>query len=346
MNHRRWILVAVAVMVTLGTSVFIWRFLPRYVAAPTSFSPSPQGVKAIYLLLGKLGDHSVRWEQPWDRLPKTGSLLVYQPDEPVFPEETRALLSWVRSGHLVWVETENGNLIRSLLGTALVGGSPRRYVHPLRRDVITAGVRSVFPDTTRRIVPGGAGIGEVGDGRGWVVAIRNLGRGRLVVSTGYLLANANLARGGNLRLALNILGRGPVLFDEYHHGYALLPAGRKTVAGPSLPPNDWVAVFQAAVAVGLALYWAGARLGPPLAPTGPAQPWAGEYALAQARLFRRAGAARYVLRELLKSRKGRVAPSLAAGVTRRLQAGGKPLKDNELLSLAVEIVEGGKDAGE
>ncbi len=342
MNRQRWGLSVMALGLVLVAVSAAALFLPRSVAEPTSFSPAPQGVKAFYLLLGRLGYRPVRWERPWRRLPQVGRLLVYQPYSPLSSGEETSLLAWVRSGHLAWVETNNRGLVQELLGAKLTAVSqPSAYAHPLRRDALTAGVKVVLPATSWRIVPGGTGVGEVGDEGGWVLASRNLGRGRLVVSTGYLLANAGLARGDNLRLALNVLERGPVLFDEYHHGYAMVPVSRKAASGGDIPPVAWLAIIQSGVALILALYWAGARLGPPVAPTSSAPLWAGEYALAQARLFRRARARRYILRELLNGQKGQVDPSLTAKVTQRLQPGGKAINENEFLALAEEIVEGG-----
>ena len=66
---------------------------------------------------------------------------------------------------------------------------------------------------------------HLGDEEGAILADFEYGEGRLVfLSDPFVIANNGIARGANLRLALNLINalsadKGTILFDEYHHGY-------------------------------------------------------------------------------------------------------------------------------
>jgi hypothetical protein len=112
-----------------------------------------------------------------------------------------------------------------------------------------------------------APITHLGDAGGAVLADFTYGKGRVVLlSDPFVIANNGLSRGGNLRLAMNLIRslggekRG-FLFDEYHHGYratgnSLVNYFRGTGAG-------WMAL-QGLVLAGLLLATYGRRFTRPM----------------------------------------------------------------------------------
>jgi hypothetical protein len=117
-----------------------------------------------------------------------------------------------------------------------------------------------------------APVVHLGDAGGAVLADFEYGKGRIIfLADPFVVANNGVARGANLRLALNLihaLGGGPaaqggrrVLFDEYHHGYE--SRSNSVVAYFRGTPVLWVCGQLALVAVLLA-YAQGRRFARPL----------------------------------------------------------------------------------
>ncbi|MCI0661079.1 MAG: DUF4350 domain-containing protein [Acidobacteria bacterium] len=108
---------------------------------------------------------------------------------------------------------------------------------------------------------------HLGDAEGAILADFEYGEGRLVfLSDPFVIANNGIARGANLRLALNLINalsedKDTILFDEYHHGY-------QSQSNPLVnyfrgTPMVWL-LIQGALLCILAVYTYGRRFARPL----------------------------------------------------------------------------------
>lgn len=123
-------------------------------------------------------------------------------------------------------------LTREVRGLAISDFAPRMIFHPQDRADKTdgTGVEGTAPN------PGGteeeysapalyAPVIHLGDKDGAALADFTYGEGRVIfLSDPFVVANNGIARGGNLKLAMNILRsmgapERRILFDEFHHGY-------------------------------------------------------------------------------------------------------------------------------
>src|SRR5439155_22648688 len=126
-------------------------------------------------------------------------------------------------------------------------------------------------------------------------ALATLGRGRIVRVFGPILANDRLLVGDNLEFALRLVGalrrNGPVVFDEYHHGYGGLLPGSRGI--------DRAALLAAGAQVLLAALAYGAARGVREVPAVPApdrrRRSSLEFVRSLASLYQRARARRHVL---------------------------------------------------
>lgn len=108
-------------------------------------------------------------------------------------------------------------------------------------------------------------VSHLDDGRagyGSMLVDYAYGRGRVVVmSDPYVVSNAGINRADNLFLAVNLVGRGRVLFDEFHQGYG--GGGNEALAYFRGTPVVWL--FAQGALVALALVWTrGRRFARPL----------------------------------------------------------------------------------
>jgi hypothetical protein len=220
---------------------------------PTTYSSAGYGLRALYLTLDELGYQPVRLRRPLnDELPARGSLFVVQPVAPVAEVEWRALEAWVQRGHTLILAADSG--LPGLLAASPMFGSlldiPVSYAHPaqpvhLARGVtrlavksdahieVTAGQdkgthRVPTPDQTpvtgsgpRRLL--GEGVPVFRDEGRAIVTYAKVGKGEVIfLASPWSLTNEGIGKADNIVFALNAVGeagRGPVFFDEYHHGY-------------------------------------------------------------------------------------------------------------------------------
>ena len=130
--------------------------------------------------------------------------------------------------------------------------------------------------------------GQLKDGDGDVLGIAlTLGKGRIdVLSDVEILSNQRLGKEDNALLAAAVIlgGKGPVVFDEYHHGLA--PGGEGARAGAVVTAALWILMLALLLAI---LPGWGSRM-------GKARPYAsrprrtiGEYVRATAWLYQGAG---------------------------------------------------------
>lgn len=352
----RWVLPAAVALVILLAALALLRgpasAPPDLSAAPTSYSYGPAGLRALYLLLRSEGRAAHRWTLPYRYLPRRGFLVIDQPQG--FSARTRAALTrFLARGNGAWLITSRASLVQAFLSRPgrLVTAKPLP-ARPLLLAGRLAGVRRVVVDTPWRLptwqpVPA---VDWLGGPQGPVLTALPVGRGVLYLSTDPApLANAYLGHLDDLRLTLNLLAArpGPILFDEYHHGYTSpLPA---TGPAPAVPAWVWALLLQGLAVVALAFWRVGRRFGPVVDSAAPSFPWAGEYVLSMARLLQRSGARRHALELLLAplDRRAAAEPSAAqaAAEVRRALARGDP-SEREFLDLARRVHTVAKELGE
>jgi len=232
----------------------------------TTYSNREGGLRALYLTLEKLDYRVSRWRRPFlEGLLPAGTLVVVEPTASLAGSEWSTLHRWVAQGNTLVFCAEYSRLGGEFSGgpgAALAEEPPMRYAAPsqptyLARQVARLRLKSrarlalpalveergekrggeqesAFPEGTqewRRTLAESAPVFR--DEEGVAVTYARLGRGNVIVlCSPWTLSNEGLAHADNLPFVLNGVGapsRGPVFFDEYHHGYgenlawALLP---------------------------------------------------------------------------------------------------------------------------
>ena len=352
----RWVPLAAVALVILLAALALLRgpasAPPDLGTAPTSYSYGPAGLRALYLLLRSENRAVQRWTLPYRYLPRRGFLVIDQPQG--FSARSRAALTrFLARGNGAWLITSRMSLLQAFLSRPgrLVTAKPLP-ARPLLLAGRLAGVRRVVVDTPWRLptwqpVPA---VDWLGDPQGPILAAVPVDRGVLYLSTDPApLANAYLGHADDLRLTLNLLAArpGPILFDEYHHGYrSPLPTSG---SAPTVPAWIWALLIQGLAVVALIFWRVGRRFGPVVGSAAPSFPWAGEYVLSMARLLQRSGARRHALELLLAplDRRAAAEPSAAqtAAEVRRALARGDP-SEREFLELARRVHTVAKELGE
>lgn len=292
---------------------------------PSCFSAKPEGLLAFERLLVRLGRPVETRTLPWDDLasaPAGGLLVVATPlQRPVDAREAASLRKWLIGGGSLMVVDDATTIesfpeLSQILEEAdLRAQSPLPEVDP---DTLTIGrpktrasrgtpAHPSGPDLTRITLHAEDGIrSEVSafplaiDYRGSVQAAEgSMGLGRIVRVQGPLLANDRILTGDNLEFALRLVddlrGRGPILFDEYHHGYGGLLPG---VRGLDTAPITWAGA-QALLVVFLYALARGTRFGPARASREPRRRSSLEFVHSMASLYRTATARRHVIESAL-----------------------------------------------
>jgi hypothetical protein len=322
---RQWLVFAAILGITLVLAFTVAGGRERYTRsrAASSYNPSPEGTKATFVTLEKLGWRIERWEHPWTKLASREGVLVFtdlSSDElygghgalPPTREETVALARWVAHGNtLLFYANPDQPLRRSTrelldemhiqLQTNSVANAEHRGVWELTRTAqtfhritpfdVTRAVRSMEGEQNPgfRIVEGPVVPLVVSD-EGAVHALwAPQGRGQVVVfSSASFIDNQFVAANDNLALLLNLLHElpagGVVLFDEYHHGYSSEFAMHDFLGLPAVR----FAVLQLALVVGLLLYSQARRFGEPVPLVVETRRSVLEYAVALGDLYRRA----------------------------------------------------------
>ncbi|MGO9027019.1 MAG: DUF4350 domain-containing protein [Acidimicrobiales bacterium] len=235
----------------------------------SSFSAAPAGVAAMAQLLAEHGHPVVRSTQPVADLAISGqsTLFVFDPSGWA-PADTSVVGRFVRSGgHVVLAGSPPG---RGLLAAMFGAASVPRWHSPSSGTAIAVGSTSVVAGVGR-VSSGDAGsivpVGTVqavlaGSHRVFAVASPAPGGGRpaaVYLASSTPFTNAALADRDNAVLALNLAGlsSGPVVFDEYDHGYG------RTGGGLAGLPTWWR--WGLALALATVVVWmisAARRFGP------------------------------------------------------------------------------------
>ncbi len=256
---RRTIVLSLLALFALAMALLAERPTP-----PVSVrSRAPRGLRAAFHYLERRGLDVRAWEHPLARLPEPpGLLIIAMPlAAPPLREDLEALERWSqRGGNTLLLADPSGAGAYDAALLAAFGLSPvhaqaepplgwpgwRRW-RTAESGLAPAPARAAAGRTARPVIlTGAARIGEPPNTEAWLLDDKGTafvfeiprGRGRLVVvNNATLLANAWLARDGNLAWLEEMLGElvpagGAVLFDEWHQGYR--DASGETQSGSGL----------------------------------------------------------------------------------------------------------------
>lgn len=255
------VLAGVLVVANIGAG-FLDRVLGGGPSGPSSssYATSSGGLAAYADLLGAQGHPVTRLRTPIDRAHlEPGSTLVLA-DLQVTPVEAATVDDFVRhGGRLVAAGGQVGDLVASLADArARWSVEGAEVLHAVGSEAETSGVR--------RVEAAGSGSwsfidsGELAGGGNTVAFADDVDAGRVVaIADSSILSNDYLDRADNAAFAIAAAGpRGrPVVFAEYGHGYG-------HSSGLGAIPARWKAMLLiAALAVVVAMWARGKRLGPP-----------------------------------------------------------------------------------
>jgi hypothetical protein len=241
---------------------------------PSTYSTAKNGAQAAYLLLGKLGYRSERWEKPPTELPSDaeGKILIFaDPANVPTMTERQALLQFAGSGG--WI-IYAGDSPFPFLETG--GVTPPTLTQPsFFPEKFPAVAPSPFtrsaPEITmfasnRWIASDGTQVPLYGEPEEPVVVTWRLGHGRIFWwAAPTPVTNVGISRAGNLGFLLDCIAairpgaaadRTTVLWDEYFHGYqgSMWNYFEET-------PVRW-AILQLALVAGFVFLTFGRRSGP------------------------------------------------------------------------------------
>ena len=286
--------------------------------ALASMSSAPEGALALKMWVEKLG-YSVDEVLPQEfQVPAETELVFVLEPGPISVDDRKTLDQWVKAGGTLIAAGEYRGMLdlashygfsfqvlpafleQALPQTPLLASPPMGTPAAPHADL---GFRTSRQDFVTLL----AGEGQP------LVVLLDSGAGRVILCTSaFPFSNAGLKIEGNPELVLNLIAaarsRGPVWFDEWHHGLS----GRPEILGPGLwlryTPGGRALLF-ATLVIFLALIFQGGAFGRPvplvreLRRRGPI-----EYLTAIANLNRRAGHRRAVLdqyRQQVKRHLGR-----------------------------------------
>lgn len=310
-ERRGWIvggvvLVAlVVVAISRAPSGYVYPATPRL---STNLS-SPDGAKALYLTLRRLGVPVSRREAPLvDAGPLPAALALLAPTDRPTPGEISAALSRVRAGgRMLWVAGARDPLGDSLRVHLRVLAPPRVGAFTFGH---VAGVALPHPWTEGVDSVHGFRFGFVGKGLhakgvtplvtvddSVVLAfVADVGAGRIVAfSDREPVENRGLLDSGAapilVRAAAALAGRDTLVFDEFHHGFRGGSVRQAVTRFLVRWPSGHV-VAQLALVGLLALAGMSVRMGEPLPPESRPRRSPIEHVDALARVYQEAGAQR------------------------------------------------------
>lgn len=194
---------------------------------PTTFSPDPNGTRAMYLVLAHFLPGTGRWMKPMQGLeaPDAGpsTLLVLQPTVALVDAEVRVLDNWVSKGGQLIIATDRPWRMEG-------AWKPPDYLarHGLRIGSPSAEARRYDGEGGSLVLAASPLSGRWLDAlftgpEGMVGAVRHVGAGRIILITDpHAWSNARLKESNNaawLVLAAGSWKNGRLLVDEYHLGY-------------------------------------------------------------------------------------------------------------------------------
>ena len=256
-KDRKLLMVAAAFFVLLiaAAVVFGGAAGPK-VEIPSSYSTASGGAKAAYLLLEKAGYQVERWERPLDKLPHAlagQTLILAEPSEAPTHEERERLNAFL---------SEGGRIIATgmFAGTFLpendsvpdvLGGLTWKQAVAVAPSALTRAAPEIVlaPQSYWQSYSGAYRL--YADGEHALVVKYPYGRGEVLWwASATPLTNAGLKEPGNLEFVLACLrdAKGPVLWDEYIHGY------RETLAATvAHSPAKWLVLQLLLLALAVVL---------------------------------------------------------------------------------------------
>lgn len=276
---------------------------------PSTYNAASAGYKALYLWLREMGVPAERWERPLTELTQeTDVLVMISPRLGPWPEELKALETWIRDGGtLIRMSPSLGPYAKHLVSNVKTrhqdqkeadhkeGPSfqPGPYIRGQRKIASEwhLPIDSAKPET----------IVHARDAFGNLILAKEDGKGRVIeIADPSLFSNLRLREGDHARLALDVLlthlGDGRLLIDEYHHGYGRV----NSVAGYVLQSSAFVPLLQVLFLVLLLWAFAGRRFGPARPLRKETERSSMEYVRAIAHLFQRVKARRLALESVLR----------------------------------------------
>ena len=234
---------------------------------PSSYSTASGGAKAGYLLLAQSGYDVRRWERPLTDLPKPAgtTLILADPDEAPTPDESESIKSFLnRGGRIIGTGMFSGTFLpeNDSVPDVLLGMSWKR-ASAVSPSAITRAAPQITIAPQARWPSYSPAYSLYGDGDEIVVVKYPYGRGEVLWwAAATPLTNAGLTEPGNLEFFLASVGetRGPVLWDEYIHGYR---ESLESSIGHS--PVKWLLLQLALVGLALVATFS-RRSGPIVAP--------------------------------------------------------------------------------
>jgi hypothetical protein len=314
-SRRRWILLGAAVVV-IAIVVLLRGTAGGDSPEHSSASDGSNGTSALRLYAESLG-HATGTVEGDFNLPSSPALMfVFRPTTGFSNAESQQLDTWLRAGNVAVYATEEADpMLDTQFGLKRSTVSVNAPAHAAAP--IFGGVSSMSgASSALAFKPSPSQVPLLRNAHGDVLAVRiAVGSGQLIALTDPLvLCNGYLRLADNGRFAADLIAltpkRGPVLFDEFHHGQ--IAGNVPTATAWALTP--WGAALTLAVLIifgGLALR--GGAFGPPI-PLRPLTDRSGaEYAAAVGSLLHRTGARRVTLETLLSATRRTVAERIGVG---------------------------------
>ena len=219
-------IIVVAVVVALNVSAaLLVGWLDPQVDGPlgSSYVTTEQGVGAWRDVLTDLGRPVEQLRVPFDEVNVSAdsTVIIVDPDLDVFDRTYAAALARHADagGRVVLVAVSNGARLFDLDFDLTRSGAARLAV--VGDSPLTSGVAVVLTEEGERHTRHRGEV-VVGDGDGAVVSRWERGAGELiVVSDPWLFTNEWIGMDDNGVLAVRLAGAGPVVFDEYVHGFGI-----------------------------------------------------------------------------------------------------------------------------
>lgn len=291
------LIAAAAAMVVLMTASFLLEPPANDRARASSYSNAPDGAKAAYLLLERLGYRVERSSEPAvvaaGRLdPVRTVYIIASPALKRSAQDVRALRRFVEAGGVLLTTGTGGDFVQEKGDAAMALKLPDQKLQTYPAAIVsplTMGVASVQMLPEAYVFSGATWSLTLYGGASTGATLTPLGTGRAIWWVGSSpLLNDAIAKPGHVDLLLNMLGppgARTVVWDEYYHGY-----GRgfgSFVRDTPLP----AAFGHLALLAGLALFTFSRRRGPIVAAPVESRASAMEFVDAVGGLYRKARAA-------------------------------------------------------
>lgn len=281
--------------------------------ALTSLSSAPDGTLALKLWLQQINYTVLEDVISLYQLPKSAKIILVLQPSFFQPDELKVLDNWVKAGGTLIAAGDSYGMFdlenHFDFDAKLFDQPPQRisvgtplFTNP-KIDTTIPLPASGFPDLSYYLISTRPSyLPYLVASNQPVLVSFDLGKGRVILSsTAYAFSNIGLKQAGNPELVLNLLGlarvKGPVWFDEWHHGIQ--------GAADAVGPENWLrntplgrSVLFVVLVIFLALVFQGRGFGRPVPlPHELKRRGALEHVTAMANLSRLAGHRQAVLKQ-------------------------------------------------